>query len=193
MDRDLETICLKCLEKDPKRRYDSAEALADDLERYLRGEPILARRANVPERVVKWARRKPAIAALVALLLLVATTGLAGVVWQWGEARTQRDQAVAARNIARWPAPEAAAAVDPPGPRSGPGLESRATPTTATLARRGLQLAKDDDDDLQRLLRLSLAGWHHQVHPLLRHPRAPSPSLDRRVPTRWPSDADRRL
>lgn len=70
VDRDLETVCLKCLEKDPARRYGSAEALAEDLERWLAGEPILARRAHVGERLAKWARRRPAIAALAAVSLL---------------------------------------------------------------------------------------------------------------------------
>jgi WD40 repeat protein/tRNA A-37 threonylcarbamoyl transferase component Bud32 len=81
MDRDLETICLKCLEKDPGRRYDSAAALADDLERWLRQEPIEARPNTKLERVFKWARRKPATAALLGvsaaafLLLVVVTVG----------------------------------------------------------------------------------------------------------------------
>jgi TolB-like protein/Tfp pilus assembly protein PilF len=72
VDRDLSTICLKCLEKDPKRRYSSALALAEDLERWLRHEPIQAQRSGVLTRGKKWVRRKPAIAALIASLIALA-------------------------------------------------------------------------------------------------------------------------
>src|SRR5881397_2116554 len=74
VDRDLSTICLKCLEKDPQRRYSSALALAQDLERWLRHEPILARRTGIFARGRKWIRRKPTMAALIPLsvALLVA-------------------------------------------------------------------------------------------------------------------------
>jgi thiol-disulfide isomerase/thioredoxin/tetratricopeptide (TPR) repeat protein len=63
--RDLETICLHCLAKDPKRRYGTAEALAKDLERYLAGEPIRARPVGLLERSLKWMQRRPAVAALI--------------------------------------------------------------------------------------------------------------------------------
>jgi WD40 repeat protein len=70
VDRDLETICLKCLEKDPARRYGSAEALAEDLERCLRGEPVEARPPGGLERVWKWTRRHPALATAVSVAAL---------------------------------------------------------------------------------------------------------------------------
>jgi WD40 repeat protein/tRNA A-37 threonylcarbamoyl transferase component Bud32 len=82
VDRDLETVCLKCLEEDPGRRYGSAEALADDLERYLRREPVQARRTGLVRRLGKWVRRKPAVAGLWLLVALVAAGGIAGIFWK---------------------------------------------------------------------------------------------------------------
>ena len=72
VNRDLETICLKCLEKSPARRYPSAEALACDLERWLQNEPIAARPHSRVERAVKWARRRPAVACSAGLAVLLA-------------------------------------------------------------------------------------------------------------------------
>jgi TolB-like protein/Tfp pilus assembly protein PilF len=81
VDRDLSTICLKCIEKDPKRRYSSALALAEDLERWLKHEPIKARRAGVLTRGKKWVRRNPAAAFSVVSLLALAGT-LGAIVWK---------------------------------------------------------------------------------------------------------------
>ncbi|HRI12542.1 MAG TPA: serine/threonine-protein kinase [Verrucomicrobiota bacterium] len=76
--RDLEIICLKCLEKEPSRRYPSAEALAADLERWLRQEPIEARPASKRERLSKWTRRNPASAALAVTTVGAVFTILLG-------------------------------------------------------------------------------------------------------------------
>src|SRR2546430_1708023 len=72
IDRDLSTICLKCLEKDHKRRYPSALALAEDLERWLKHEPILARHTGILTRGKKWVRRNPTSALLAASLVALA-------------------------------------------------------------------------------------------------------------------------
>ncbi len=92
VDSDLEIICLKCLEKAPARRYPSAEALAVDLEHWLAGEPITVRPTGRLERLGKWMRRRPAVAALLATVAVVTLAGLVGVFWQWRQAETARTE-----------------------------------------------------------------------------------------------------
>ncbi len=84
--KDLETICLKCLEKEPGRRYGTARQLAADLARFERDEPIAARPATTFEKLWRWARRNPRVALLSASLAVVVVIGLAGVSWQWRRA-----------------------------------------------------------------------------------------------------------
>jgi serine/threonine protein kinase/tetratricopeptide (TPR) repeat protein len=81
IDRDLNTICLKCLEKDPRRRYASALAVAEDLERWLKHEPIRARRTGLVTRGRKWVRRNPSIAVMAAMLLVLAVP-LGVMIWK---------------------------------------------------------------------------------------------------------------
>jgi formylglycine-generating enzyme required for sulfatase activity len=90
--RDLETCSLKCLQKDPHRRYSSAGEMAEDLRRFLAGEPIRARPVGRGERALKWCRRHPAVAALSALVLLVSLIGAGLVTWQWQETRAALSQ-----------------------------------------------------------------------------------------------------
>jgi serine/threonine-protein kinase len=90
---DLETICLKCLEKEPGKRYSTAVALADDLARFLAGRPIQARAVSRGEKLWRWCRRKPGFATLLAALVLVFLAGSFGVLWQWQRARRERDTA----------------------------------------------------------------------------------------------------
>ncbi len=100
VDPDLETICLKCLEKEPSERYTSAAALADDLERWLAGRPIQAREVSVRERLVKWSQRQPLLAGAAGTIgvACVALLILGGFLWQNAE---QRANAVQSLNVAQ--------------------------------------------------------------------------------------------
>src|SRR5262249_19665199 len=85
------TICLKCLRKDRQERYASAAALADDLDRYLAGRPVLARPVGRAEQAWKWGRRHPAIATLVGMLAALFVVANAFIVYLWRDAVAARE------------------------------------------------------------------------------------------------------
>jgi eukaryotic-like serine/threonine-protein kinase len=95
--RDLETVCLACLEKQPHRRYASAEAVAEDLRRFLAGEPIQARPAGLVQRGVKWALRRRALAGLIAVCVLGPAVGVPVIVSLWLRAEARAEAEATAR------------------------------------------------------------------------------------------------
>jgi WD40 repeat protein len=89
--RDLETVTLRCLEKEPSRRYGSAQEVAEELNRWQRHEPIQARPAAPGDRLAKWIRRHPVVAALSAACTMAVLLGFAGVTWQWRRVEAQAE------------------------------------------------------------------------------------------------------
>jgi serine/threonine protein kinase len=164
--RDLETVVLKAMDKDPARRYQTAADLADDLQRFLGDVPVWARRPTPLERLWRWCRGHPGMAALSAALLLTLLAGLAGVTLKWREAESEHLQADLARRNAeehsrRYQGLSAQFMLE-----RGCNLceQGRYGHGLLWLAR-GLEVAPDDSP-LQQSLRTALGGWGAQLHPL---------------------------
>jgi WD40 repeat protein len=143
--RDLETICLKCLEKLPGRRYASAAELADDLGRFLADEPIRARPVTILERGVKWARRRPAVAGLMGLVVALTALGVGLVLHQWWRAEE------ASRREAARAETEASARADAEAARELAGRKQTEAEESSRLAGQRL----DQLQQAQRLARLT--------------------------------------
>lgn len=168
--RDLETICLKCLEKEPGHRYPRADGLAADLRRFLAGKPIEARPTPVWERTWKWAKRRPAVAALSAAVVLVAALGFALVGWQWRRAEGKAVDEFQARRAAEQSQRNVERLSTSIMLNQAEGLcESGEVARGLLWFARALEVSERiSDGELGRVARLNLAAWH----PFLVRPRA---------------------
>jgi WD40 repeat protein len=174
--RDLETICLKCLHKEPHRRYASAAALAADCAAFLAGEPIAARPTPLWERAARWARRHPGSAALGAAVVLVSAVGLLSVLVLWRRAEDHAQAATEAltevdrqrRSVQRQ---LARAAID-----QAASLGQQEDAGAALWLAHGLENAvAASDADLEVALRSHLAAWLPEVHTLEHWQHMPAP------------------
>jgi WD40 repeat protein/tetratricopeptide (TPR) repeat protein len=177
--RDLETIVLKATDKDPRSRYQSAEAMAEDLRRFLAAEPILARQVGVAERYWRWARRNKAVAVLggvLAVFLVAVSVGsIVAASYFRGLARSEflanqksqkaervavaaEHQAVQQRDLSR--RQSAKLALD-----KGLALAQGGHADRGMLwMLEALETAPEDDEDFRRMIRWNLAAWLGQVH-----------------------------
>ncbi len=157
--RDLETLCLKCLEKEPSRRYATAQALADELGRFLRGEPILARPMGPTGKIWRWCRRKPALATALGAVVLVTSLGFVGVVSQWR--RAQAGELLARQNAYAADMSLAHRALQADEVGLALSLLNKHRPRLGVPASAGVapKAASEQPDRLKAELRTDLRGW----------------------------------
>ena len=168
---DLSIICLHCLAKRPDQRYTTAEQMADDLHRFLNGQPISARPVSEFERLRKWASRNPGIAALTGSLLATIVVALTLVTWQWTraiDARNRESQRADSEAIAKQA--EAEARREAQLVSSSYALEHGIQSCRDGQSRTGLlsmvralELLPDDEPDLEFAIRANIDGWRRQV------------------------------
>src|SRR5262249_47951296 len=169
---DLETICLKCLQKDPMRRYRSAADLEEDLGRFQRGEPIRARAVGWWESSHKWARRRPSLASLLATIAVLAVTSFAVITWLWNQAEIKAIAETNANSKARQHALREQQARQELARKSMDIVLDQGQRQVAAgdvdqgllLMARALELAAGaENPDLERVIRSNLASWQQQL------------------------------
>lgn len=165
VDRDLETICLKCLEKEAVRRYSSAQELADDLHRFLTRKPIHALPVSHWARLWRWCKRQPVVAALVAAVFTSLAAGLVVSIYFAFESegrRIQSDQRLV--EVERFTRLSTRLVLD----RYQELNESGASGAALVFLSRGLQMSLPKDDSLQNAIRCQITRLAQEIHPLTR-------------------------
>lgn len=157
--RDLETVVLKAIARDPAQRYQSPAEMAEDLKRFVEDLPVRARRVSETERLWRWCRRNPLPAGLLAGLVLVFLAGFAGVLWQWREAEAARKDEKSQRGQAELARDEANDARN--------GEPARALHLFVQALRR-LPAGDPEAAPLERVIRANLTAWAETV-PALEH------------------------
>jgi serine/threonine protein kinase/WD40 repeat protein/Tfp pilus assembly protein PilF len=155
--RDLETVVLKAIAREPARRYATADALAADLQRFLEDRPVLARRVGLREQAWRWCKRNPAVATLLVMLLFAFLGGFAGVAWQWRRAEAKAVEAAEAAVEARFQAARAYFG------------EGRAHAERGDVAGGVLWMAEalratpEGKSEFEALLRQNIAAWQERL------------------------------
>jgi len=174
--RDIETICLKCLEKDPARRYATAGELASDLERFLNDEPIRARPVGMFGRMNRWARRNPVPAGLLSALVLTGLFAFLAIFWQWRQAEALA-QSVTAANVQL--TEQRSIAVDAQARAEQASKAERWERYRSNIAAAGAALQLENSGMARRALEAAppeLRGWEwHHLHSQLDSARAVMP------------------
>lgn len=201
--RDLDTICLKCLEKEPEVRYGSAAELADDLDRFLNGYPVLARRISVLESVIRTCRRYPITTLMAGSLIASILIAVTIVTLQWGEAEQINDALLAANSDLSRTQDELAVELSSARRREETSVFERGLKLAEAgevavgmlwmasslemserhAAREGLDsTARKERREFQRMIRLNLAAWSDYL--ATRRIRYSEPLLSKAITTR---------
>jgi WD40 repeat protein/tetratricopeptide (TPR) repeat protein len=179
--RDLETVVLKAIARDPAHRYQTPAEMAEDLKRFVEDRPVKARRVSEAEKFWRWCRRNPLVASLLAGIVLVFLAGFAGVSWQWGEAKRREGEAVTARDEARQTrnaaARQAAGLLLDRGIEDARGGEPARALHMFVRALRTLPVGDPEAAPLERVIRRNLAAWAETV-PALEHIFPSGPRFD---------------